>query len=159
MKGKTNAMRQLDKAGIEYTTMEYEVDEKDLSGIHVAAQLGQAVEQVFKTLVLHGDKTGFLVCCIPVAEELDLKKVARVSGNKHTEMIPMKDLLAVTGYVRGGCSPIGMKKAFPTWIDETCILYEQIAISAGIRGAQIIIEPQTLIDFVQAQTADLTVLD
>ena len=159
MKGKTNAMRQLDKAGIAYTTMEYEVDEKDLSGVHVAAQLGQAAEQVFKTLVLHGDKTGFLVCCVPVAEELDLKKVARASGNTHAEMIPMKDLLATTGYIRGGCSPIGMKKAFPTWIDETCVLYEQIAVSAGIRGAQIIIEPQALIDFVQAQTADLTVLD
>lgn len=153
---KTNAMRQLDTAKIQYTVKEYEVDENDLSGVHVATQLGQPVEQVFKTLVLHGDKTGYFVCCIPVAQELDLKKVARASGNKHAEMIPMKDLLGVTGYIRGGCSPIGMKKKFPTFIDETCILFDEIAVSAGVRGMQIIINPQTLIDFVDATISDLT---
>ena len=149
-------MRQLDTAKIQYTVKEYEVDENDLSGVHVATQLGQPVEQVFKTLVLHGDKIGYFVCCLPVAQELDLKKVARVSGNKHAEMIPMKDLLGVTGYVRGGCSPIGMKKKFPTFIDETCILFDEIAVSAGVRGMQIIINPQTLIDFVDATISDLT---
>ena len=149
-------MRQLDTAKIQYTVKEYEVDENDLSGVHVATQLGQPVEQVFKTLVLHGDKIGYFVCCLPVAQELDLKKVARVSGNKHAEMIPMKDLPGVTGYVRGGCSPIGMKKKFPTFIDETCILFDEIAVSAGVRGMQIIINPQTLIDFVDATVSDLT---
>lgn len=153
---KTNAMRQLDTAKIQYTVKEYEVDENDLSGVHVATQLGQPVEQVFKTLVLRGDKIGYFVCCLPVAQELDLKKVARVSGNKHAEMIPMKDLPGVTGYVRGGCSPIGMKKKFPTFIDETCILFDEIAVSAGVRGMQIIINPQTLIDFVDATVSDLT---
>ena len=154
---KTNVMRMLDSANITYSTLEYEVDEEDLSGIHVAEQLGQPVEQVFKTLVLQGDKRGYLVCCIPVAEELDLKKVARAVGDKKVEMIPMKELLGITGYIRGGCSPIGMKKAFPTLIDETCILFDQIAFSAGIRGKQIIMEPQQLVDFVNAEIADLIV--
>ena len=154
---KTNVMRMLDSANITYSTLEYEVDEEDLSGIHVAEQLGQPVEQVFKTLVLQGDKRGYLVCCIPVAEELDLKKVARAVGDKKVEMIPMRELLDVTGYIRGGCSPIGMKKAFPTLIDETCILFDQIAFSAGIRGKQIIMEPQQLVDFVNAEIADLIV--
>ena len=153
---KTNAMRQLDAAGIEYDVKEYEVDENDLSGVHVAAQLGQPPEQVFKTLVLHGDKIGSFVCCLPVDQDLDLKKVARASGNKHAEMIPMKDLLGVTGYIRGGCSPIGMKKKFPTFIDETCELFDEMAVSAGVRGMQIIINPQTLIKFTDATLADLT---
>lgn len=152
---KTNAMRLLDRDKIAYTTMEYEVDENDLSGIHVAAQLAQPVEQVFKTLVLKGEKLGYIVCCIPVAEELDLKKVAKAVGDKKVEMIPMRDLLGVTGYIRGGCSPIGMKKKFPTFIDETCILYDSIAISAGIRGGQIIIEPNALLAYIDAGTADL----
>ncbi len=151
----TNVMRLLKQADIEFVTKEYEVNEDDLSGIHVAEQLGQPLEQVFKTLVLHGDKTGYIVCCIPVANELNLKYVAKESGNKKVEMIPMRDLLAVTGYIRGGCSPIGMKKKFPTYIDETCILFDEIAVSAGIRGAQIILSPQSLIDYVEAKAVQL----
>ena len=116
---KTNVMRLLDAAGIPYRTQEYEVDEKDLSGVHVAESIGQDVDTVFKTLVLKGEKTGYLVCCIPVAEELDLKKAARAAGDKKVEMLPMKELLPVTGYIRGGCSPVGMKKKFPTYIEES----------------------------------------
>lgn len=148
---KTNVMRLLDSSNIKYATKEYEVDEGDLSGVHVANQLGQPVEQVFKTLVLKGEKKGYLVCCIPVADELDLKKVAKLAGDKKIEMLPMKDLLAVTGYIRGGCSPIGMKKKFPTFIDETCELFDTIAISAGVRGVQILINPQDLIQYVNAE--------
>lgn len=147
-KEKTNVMRLLDAAGIDYRTMEYEVDEQDLSGVHVAAQLGQDPDSCFKTLVLKGEKTGYLVCCIPVAEELDLKKVAKAAGDKKVEMIPMKELLPVTGYIRGGCSPIGMKKKFPTYIEETAILFEEIAVSAGMRGAQIILSPEELCTYV-----------
>ena len=136
---KTNVMRLLDAAGIAYRSVEYPVDENDLSGVHVAAVLGQDVDTVFKTLVLKGEKTGYLVCCIPVAEE----------------MIPMKDLLAVTGYIRGGCSPIGMKKKFPTYIEETAVLFDEIAVSAGVRGAQIIINPEQLKEYVGASFAGL----
>ena len=143
-KEKTNVMRLLDAAGIAYRTQEYEVDEQDLSGLHVARQIGQDPDSVFKTLVLKGEKTGYLVCCIPVGEELDLKKVARAAGDKKVEMTPMKELLPVTGYIRGGCSPIGMKKKFPTYIEETAILFDEIAVSAGIRGAQIILSPEDL---------------
>ena len=152
---KTNVMRLLDAAGIPYRSMEYPVDENDLSGVHVAAVLGQDVDTVFKTLVLKGEKTGYLVCCIPVAEELDLKKAARAVGDKKVEMIPMKDLLAVTGYIRGGCSPIGMKKKFPTYIEETAVLFDEIAVSAGVRGAQIIINPEKLKDYVGASFVSL----
>ena len=143
-KEKTNVMRLLDAAGIAYRTLEYEVDENDLSGVHVAAQLGQDPDACFKTLVLKGEKQGYLVCCIPVAEELDLKKVARAAGDKKVEMIPMKELLPVTGYIRGGCSPIGMKKHFPTYIEETAELFDEIAVSAGMRGFQIILNPEEL---------------
>jgi Cys-tRNA(Pro)/Cys-tRNA(Cys) deacylase len=153
---KTNAMRLLSAAGITFETREYTVDENDLSGVHVAEQLGQPCEQVFKTLVLKGDKTGHLVCCIPVNKELDLKKVSKAAGDKKAEMIPMKDLLSVTGYIRGGCSPIGMKKKFPTYIDETCILFDTLAVSAGIRGAQIIIKPDDLISYTEAVVCELT---
>ena len=131
------------------------MDENDLSGGQVAAVLGQDVDTVFKTLVLKGEKTGYLVCCIPVAEELDLKKAARAAGDKKVEMIPMKDLLAVTGYIRGGCSPIGMKKKFPTYIEETAVLFDEIAVSAGVRGAQIIINPEQLKEYVGASFAGL----
>lgn len=153
---KTNAMRMLEAAGIAFRTAEYEVDENDLSGMHVANQLGQPPEQVFKTLVLKGEKKGYLVCCIPVNEELDLKKAAKAFGDKKAEMLPLKDLLNVTGYIRGGCSPVGMKKKFPTIIDETAILFDEIAVSAGVRGAQIIIEPNALCEFVQAEFAEIT---
>lgn len=146
----------LEAAGIPFRTAEYEVDENDLSGTHVAAQLGQPPEQVFKTLVLKGEKTGYLVCCIPVNEELDLKKAARAAKDKKVEMIPMKDLLPVTGYIRGGCSPVGMKKKFPTFIDETAILFDEIAVSAGVRGAQIIINPEKLCEYVGAEMTELT---
>lgn len=146
----------LEAAGIPFRTAEYEVDESDLSGIHVAEQLGQPPEQVFKTLVLKGEKTGYLVCCIPVNEELDLKKAAKAAKDKKVEMIPMKDLLSVTGYIRGGCSPVGMKKKFPTFIDETAVLFDEIAVSAGIRGAQIIISPDSLCEFVNGLMTELT---
>ncbi|MCD7731812.1 MAG: Cys-tRNA(Pro) deacylase [Oscillospiraceae bacterium] len=154
---KTNAVRLLEAAGIKLRTAEYTVDENDLSGIHVAEQLGQPPEQVFKTLVLRGEKTGFLVCCIPVAEELDLKKAAKAAGDKKVEMIPMKELLPTTGYIRGGCSPVGMKKKFPTFIDETAILFDEIAVSAGVRGGQIIISPDDLCAYTEATFIDLTV--
>ena len=152
---KTNAMRLLDAAGISYRIQEYEVDEQDLSGVHVAESIGQDVDTVFKTLVLKGEKTGLLVCCIPVAEELDLKKAAKAAGDKKVDMLPMKELLPTTGYIRGGCSPIGMKKKFPTYIEETAILFDEIAVSAGIRGAQIIINPEDLCHYTEAMLAGL----
>ncbi|MDO4268781.1 MAG: Cys-tRNA(Pro) deacylase [Eubacteriales bacterium] len=155
-KEKTNVMRLLEAAGIAYRSQEYEVDENDLSGVHVAQALGQDPDSVFKTLVLKGEKTGYLVCCIPVAQELDLKKAARAAGDKKVEMIPMKELLPVTGYIRGGCSPVGMKKKFPTFIDETAVLFDEIAVSAGIRGAQIILAPEELRRYTEAEFADLT---
>ncbi len=151
---KTNAMRMLDQAKISYDTAEYEVDEQDLSGEHVAQTLGQPVEQVFKTLVVRGEKNGLMVFCIPVAEELDLKKASSFSKDKKIEMIHVKELLPLTGYIRGGCSPIGMKKKYPTFIDETAILFDQIYISAGIRGCQIIINPEDLIQYVEAKLGD-----
>jgi Cys-tRNA(Pro)/Cys-tRNA(Cys) deacylase len=152
---KTNAARLLDKAKIPYELIPYEVDESDLSAIHVAEQLNEPVEQVFKTLVLRGDKTGYFVCVIPGDEEVDLKKAAKVSGNKNCQMIPMKELLSVTGYIRGACSPIGMKKLFPTFIHETCLNFETIYVSAGQRGLQIRVSPQDLISEIKAGTAFL----
>ena len=142
---KTNAARLLDKAKIHYELISYEVDESDLSAIHVAAQLNEPTELVFKTLVLKGDKTGYFVCVIPGAEELDLKKASKISGNKSCDLIPMKELLSITGYIRGACSPIGMKKHFPTYIHESCLTLAKIYISAGKRGLQLLIAPQDLI--------------
>lgn len=152
---KTNVARLLDKAKITYQLIPYEVDENDLSAIHVAAQLGEDVAQVFKTLILHGDKSGYFVCVIPGADEVDLKKAAKVSGNKKCEMIAVKELLPLTGYIRGGCSPIGMKKHFPTYIHHTANLFDQIYVSAGQRGLQIRIAPADLIREAQAIEADL----
>lgn len=152
---KTNAMRLLDAAGISYRVVEYEVDESDLSGVHVAQTIGQDPDQVFKTLVLKGERTGYLVCCIPVAEEVDLKKAARAAGDKKVELIPMKELLPVTGYIRGGCSPIGMKKQFPTYIEETAQLFDEIAVSGGQRGVQILIAPEDLRAYTDAQYVGL----
>ena len=152
---KTNAMRLLTAAKIPFTVKEYPVDENDLSGTHVADSIGADYDTVYKTLVLKGDKTGYLVCCIPVDAELDLKTVAKAAKDKKVDMIPMKDLLGLTGYVRGGCSPIGMKKKFPTYIEETAVLYDEIAVSAGVRGAQIIINPEKLREFTDAQFASL----
>jgi len=154
---KTNAMRLLDAAGIDYRTAEYEYDESDLSGVHVAAAVGIPAEQVFKTLVARGDKTGPLIFCIPVAAELDLRRAAAVSGNKKVELIHLRELLPLTGYVRGGCSPIGMKKKLPTYIDETVALWDEIAVSAGVRGAQIILPPDHLITYVEAAVSELII--
>ena len=134
---KTNAARLLDRQGVKYDLIEYEVDESNLSATSVAAKLGQDIERVFKTLVLRGDKTGIFVCVIPGGEELDLKKGAQSSGNKNAELVAVKEILGLTGYIRGGCSPLGMKKKYPTYIDESCILYDFIFVSAGIRGLQI----------------------
>ena len=154
---KTNAMRMLSAAKIPFEVMEYEVDENDLSGVHIAEQIGLPREVVFKTLVAKGDKTGPLVFCIPCAEELDLKKAASLTGNKKIEMVAVKDLLGLTGYIRGGCSPIGMKKKFPTWVDESCMEYERITVSSGTRGAQLLLDRASLLQFVQGKTADLIV--
>ena len=148
---KTNAMRLLDAAGIPYRTAEYEYDESDLSGRHAAEQVDMPAEQVFKTLVTRGDKTGLLVFCIPVLDELDLRRAAQVSGNKRLEMIHVKELLPLTGYMRGGCSPIGMKKKYPTYLDETYILFDEIAVSAGMRGEQIILNPEDLARYLDAK--------
>ena len=148
---RTNAMRLLDVAGIRYRTAEYEYSEDDLSGKHAAEQLDMPPEQVFKTLVTRGDKTGVLVFCIPVLDELDPRRAAGVSGNKKLELIHVKELLPLTGYVRGGCSPIGMKKKYPTYIDETWVLFDEIAVSAGMRGEQIILNPRDLVDYVGAK--------
>ncbi len=153
---KTNAMRLLDAAGIAYRTTEYEYDESDLSGTHAAEAIGMPAEQVFKTLVTRGDKTGITVFCIPVCCELDLRKAAAASGNKKIEMTHVKELLNLTGYVRGGCSPIGMKKTYPAYIDETAQLFGEIAVSAGIRGQQIIIAPDDLTAYIKAAEADVT---
>ena len=147
---KTNAARLLDAAAVPYELIPYEVDESDLAAQHVADQLGEDIEQVFKTLVLRGDRNGFFVCVIPGNFEVDLKVAAQISGNKSCEMLHVRELLPTTGYIRGGCSPVGMKKPFPTYIDETCILYDYIYVSAGQRGLQLKIAPQALIDFVGA---------
>lgn len=148
---KTNVARLLDAAGINYELIEYSYTEEDLSAQHVAAELGEDIDTVFKTLVLRGDRNGCFVCVIPGNFEVDLKVAARISGNKSAEMLHMKELLPVTGYIRGGCSPIGMKKPFPTFIHESALLYEHIYISAGIRGMQIRIAPQDLISYINAR--------
>lgn len=153
---KTNAMRLLTQAKLPFRTTEYVYDENDLNGMHAAEAIGMPPEQVFKTLVARGDKCGILVFCIPVCCSLDLKKAAKVASDKKVEMIAMKDLLPLTGYIRGGCSPVGMKKAYPTFIDETAILYEEIAVSAGARGQQIILAPQNLIQYINMTVCDLT---
>ncbi len=154
---KTNAMRQLDKAGVEYEQIEYEVDENDLSGMHIAEQIGIDPNLMFKTLVAKGEKNGPLVFCIPVNAELDLKKCAKAACDKRVELIAVKELLGLTGYIRGGCSPIGMKKKFPTYVDETAILFDKITVSAGVRGCQLMLDREKLIDFIEAKLCELTV--
>ena len=148
---KTNAARLLDAAGIPYTLIPYEVDEEHLDAGHVAASLGEDIDRVFKTLVLRGDRNGFFVCVIPGSLEVDLKVAARISGNKSCEMIHVKELLPTTGYIRGGCSPIGMKKPFPTFLHESAFLYDTIYVSAGVRGLQLCLSPQDLLRLVGAE--------
>ena len=157
MKNKTNVMRILDAARVSFEVMEYEVDENNLAATHIAEEIGLMPEMVFKTLVARGDKSGPVVFCIPADLEIDLKKAAKVTGNKRLEMVAVKDLLALTGYIRGGVSPIGMKKKFSTWIDESALEFDEITVSSGTRGAQLLLNRAALLQFVQAKTAHLTV--
>lgn len=157
MATKTNAVRMVESAGYPIREAFYEYDEKDLSGIHAAESLGMNPESVFKTLVARGERTGIHVFCIPVCCELDLKKAAKAAGDKNMELVAVKELLGLTGYIRGGCSPVGMKKKYPTHIDETCILWEEIAVSAGERGHQMLLSPDALIAVSEAKTAELIV--
>ena len=154
---KTNAARLLDKAKIAYELIPYEVDENDLSAVHVAASLGEDINCVFKTLILHGDKSGYFVCVIPGEHEVDLKLAAKASGNKKCDLIPVKELLPLTGYIRGGCSPIGMKKRFPTFVDETAQLFDTIHFSGGKVGCQIRMTPDDRGRLIPFQYAGLTV--
>lgn len=152
---KTNAIRILESRKITFETFSYDVNENDLSGKTVAKKIGVEPDKVFKTLVCIGDKTSYIVFCIPVTTELNLKKAAAASGNKKVEMIPLKNLLPLTGYIRGGCSPVGMKKLFPTYIDETAQLFEDIYVSTGVRGMQMKLNPDDLINLVNGVYADL----
>ena len=157
MGSKTNAVRLVEQAGISCKEQFYEYQEDDLSCMHAAQALGMPPEQVFKTLVARGPKTGIHVYCIPVCCELDLKKAAKVAGDKSMELVAVKELLPLTGYIRGGCSPVGMKKQYPTFLDETCILYEEIAVSAGERGHQMLLNPEDLAKITNATYADIAV--
>ena len=156
MATKTNAVRLVEQAGIPCREQFYEFDESDLSGTHAAQAIGMPPEQVFKTLVARGEKTGINVFCIPVCCELNLKKAAKAAGDKNMELVAVKELLGLTGYIRGGCSPVGMKKKYPTFFDETCVLWEEIAVSAGARGHQMILPPEKLAELVSAKLVDLT---
>ena len=155
MASKTNAVRLVEQAQIPCRESFYDYDEKDLSGIHAAHAIGMPPEQVFKTLVTRGARTGINVFCIPVCCELDLKKAAKAAGDKSIEMVPQKELLPLTGYIRGGCSPVGMKKKYPTFLDETALLWEEIAVSAGARGHQMIMAPDRLAELVNAEFMDI----
>lgn len=157
MATKTNAVRLVQQAGIPCREAFYEFDEQDLSGGHAAQAIGMPEEQVFKTLVARGEKTGINVFCIPVCCELDLKKAAKAAGDKNMELVAVKELLGLTGYIRGGCSPVGMKKHYPTFIDETCTLWDEISVSAGARGHQMIVPPQPLAELVDAELTDIIV--
>ena len=155
MANKTNAVRLVQQHGFPCSEAFYEYDENDLNGMHAAEAMNLPPEQVFKTLVARGAKGSVYVFCIPVCCELDLKKAAKAAGDKSIEMLPVKELLAITGYIRGGCSPIGMKKRYPTYIDETCQLFEDIAVSAGERGHQMIIPYEAILDLSQAIISDI----
>lgn len=155
MATKTNAVRLVQQAGIPCREATYEFDENDLNGNHAAAAIGKPAEEVFKTLVARGERTGINVFCIPVCFELNLKKAASAAGDKNMALISVKELLPLTGYIRGGCSPVGMKKKYPTYIDETCQLYDEIAVSAGARGHQMLLPPEPLAELVGAKFADL----
>ena len=155
MASKTNAVRLVLQAGIPCREEFYEFDENDLNGNHAAVAIAFPPEQVFKTLVARGPKRGIMVFCIPVCCELDLKKAAKAAGDKSIELLPVKDLLPTTGYIRGGCSPVGMKKKYPTFFDEVCMLFEHIAVSAGERGHQMILPPEDLIQLVDGKLVDI----
>ena len=155
MATKTNAVRLVQQAGIPCREEFYEFDEHDLNGNHAAEAIGKPAEEVFKTLVARGPKTGIHVFCIPVCFELDQKKAAKAAGDKSMELIPVKELLPLTGYIRGGCSPVGMRKKYPTYFDETCQLYDEIAVSAGARGHQMLVPPEALAALVDAKLVDL----
>ena len=157
MASKTNAVRLVQQAGFSCKEAFYEYDENDLNGNHAAKAIGFPPEQVFKTLVARGERTGINVFCIPVCCELNLKKAAAAAGDKNMELIPVKELLPLTGYIRGGCSPSGMKRKFPTFIDEVCTLYEEIALSAGERGHQMILPPEALLQLANATTTDIII--
>jgi Cys-tRNA(Pro)/Cys-tRNA(Cys) deacylase len=148
---KTNAARMLDRAGIHYELREYQVDENDLSAPHVAAAIGMPPEQVFKTLVARGDRTGVLLACIPANAELDLKALAAASGNKKVELVALKEVLALTGYIRGGVSPVGARKPYPVYLDETADLWDAVSVSAGLRGLQMLLAPADLARAADAQ--------
>ena len=152
---KTNAARLLERLAIPFTLHQADVDESDLSAVTMAHKLGVDPGCVFKTLVARGDKTGVIMACIPAAAELNLKALATASGNKHVEMVHLKEVLPLTGYIRGGCSPVGMKKAYPTYIHSTCLAYEFIYVSAGVRGMQLKVAPRDLVAFTRAKVADL----
>ena len=152
---KTNAARLLETAGIPFRLVPYKFDENDLAAQHVAEELGEDIRQVFKTLVLHGERTGYFVCVIPGNCEVDLKKAASAAGDKKAEMLPMKELLATTGYIRGGCSPVGMKKPFPTFFHESALDFERIYVSAGVRGLQLEAAPDKLINYVGATVCNI----
>lgn len=156
MADKTNAVRLIQQAKIPCREAFYDFDVNDLSGSHAAESVGMPPEQVFKTLVARGERTGINVFCIPVCCELDLKKAAKVAGDKKMEMVAVKELLGLTGYIRGGCSPVGMKKKYPTFLDETCILWDEIAVSAGARGHQIVLNPEDLANLCNAEIVELT---
>lgn len=157
MASKTNAVRLVEAAGFSCREVYYEYDENDLSGMHAVNAVGLPADQVFKTLVARGTRTGINVFCIPVSCELDLKKAAKVISDKSVQLVHVKELLGLTGYIRGGCSPLAMKRKYPTYIDETCILYDEIAVSAGERGHQMLIHPDALIQLAGAETADLII--
>ena len=154
-KFKTNALRMLDKAKIPYSIKEYEYDEEHLDGRHVASQVDMDPNAIFKTLVIHDHHNEHLVCCVPVLEEIDLKKLAKLAGRKSVEMIHQKDLLSVTGYIRGGCSPVGMKKQFPTYIDESILKVDEVAFSAGKRGYQMIVNVQQILTYLNVEVGDI----
>lgn len=152
---KTNAVRLLERAGLDFATVPYEVDPDNLAADHVAEALGEDINCVFKTLVLRGERTGHFVCVVPGNREVDLKKAARAAGDKKADLIPMKDLLPTTGYIRGGCSPVGMKRHFPTFFHSTVLDFDKVYVSAGMRGLQLAIAPQALIDFTEATVCDI----
>lgn len=156
MATKTNAVRLIQQAGISCREAFYEFDESDLSGIHAANAIGKPPEEVFKTLVARGERTGINVFCVPVCFELNLKKAARAAGDKNMELVAVRELLGLTGYIRGGCSPVGMRKKYPVYLDETCELYDEIAVSAGERGHQMLVPPMDLARFLGAKLVDIT---